>query len=1048
MSGTFSSELEFEAAVVKNLQEYGWKNGLLKNPTEKDLLDNWAHILYENNKEQDRLNGCPLTNGEMQQILEQVSKLRTPMRINGLINGKVVTIKRDNTLDALHFGKEVSLYIYDRRDIAGGRSSYQIAEQPKFATRSPMLNQRRGDVMLLINGMPLIHIELKRSGIPVSQACNQIEKYSQEGVFTGIYSLVQVFVAMEPAETVYFANPGTSGNFSLYRFHWADFNNEPVNDWKEVVERLLSIPMAHQLIGFYTVADANDGTLKVMRSYQYYAASAISDRVRQSSWQASDSRGGYVWHTTGSGKTMTSFKSAQLIASSGDADKVIFLVDRIELGDQSLKEYRGFADDSESVQATEDTRVLINELKSGDPADALIVTSIQKMSNISEDGGVSKDEIEALREKRMVFIVDECHRSTFGEMMQTIRQTFPTAMLFGFTGTPIQLENQKKSSTTADIFGNELHRYSIADGIRDKNILGFDPYMILTYKDADIRKHVAFEQAKISNLAEVKEDPRKKKVYLHFMNDVPMAGRKSQDGSYMKGIEDYLPERQYCGEDGAGNPAHFSMVVEDIINQWDTRSQLGKFHAILATSSIPEAITYYRMFKECAPQIKTTALFDPNIGNGNVDNPSGTAFKEDGLVEILKDYDARYGKMFTIPTHANFKKDVAARLAHKKPYLGIERDPKQQIDLLIVVNQMLTGFDSKWINTLYLDKMLWYEGIIQAFSRTNRLYGPDKPFGTICYYRRPHTMERNVREAVRLYSGDRPLALFVDRLPENISHMNDAFSQIQSVFRLFGVADFLRLPESIEACAQFAKLFKQLNNYLEAAKVQGFTWDRSEYQTADGKTEKLTFNEQTYLVLAQRYKELAREDSGGNADIPFDMEGYLTEIDTGKIDSDYMNSNFDKWLKKLDGGASTEELEAIMGELHRSFASLDQDQQRYADLVIHAAQRGDLNVRAGMSFMDYINEFQTHGKKAQVDSLVNALGLDRNKLLDMMGRHVTEANINEYGRFDALKATVDMKKAQAFLSAREEGTLLPFMVPVRLDKLLRNFIISGGFDLK
>lgn len=253
--------------------------------------------------------------------------------------------------------------------------------------------------------MPVIHIELKRSGVPVSQAYNQIEKYSYEGVFTGLFSLVQVFVAMNPEETRYFANPGPDGKFNTdYYFHWADFNNEPINDWKAIASSLLSIPMAHQLIGFYTVADNADGVLKVMRSYQYYAASAISDVVSKTKWESGKQRGGYIWHTTGSGKTMTSFKSAQLIANSNDADKVIFLTDRIELGTQSLKEYRAFADENETVQATENTYVLLTKLKSNATADTLIVTSIQKMSNIrDEDGGLNASDIEIINGKRLVF---------------------------------------------------------------------------------------------------------------------------------------------------------------------------------------------------------------------------------------------------------------------------------------------------------------------------------------------------------------------------------------------------------------------------------------------------------------------------------------------------------------------------------------------------------------------------------------------------------------------------------------------------------------------
>ncbi|MDR3961723.1 MAG: DEAD/DEAH box helicase family protein, partial [Eggerthellaceae bacterium] len=477
----FEYEKDFEEALIAGLKNNGWddKDGVLENPTEEDLINNWARILYENNNIPDRLNNCPLTQSEMRQLIEKIVELRTPSKLNGFINGRTVTITRDNQDDTQHYGKEIALKIYDRREIAAGQSRYQIAQQPQFTTKSPILNNRRGDVMLLINGMPVIHVELKRSGVGVSEAIFQINKYLHEGVFTGLFSLVQIFVAMSPEETLYFASPGNDKEINeKFCFHWADFNNEPINDWKRITSSLLSIPMAHQLIGFYTVADDSDGVLKVMRSYQYYAANAISDKVTKTKWGESSNRGGYIWHTTGSGKTMTSFKSAQLIANSKDADKVVFLMDRVELGTQSLEEYRSFAEESDSVQATENTSQLIEKLKSTAPSNTLIVTSIQKMSRIhDEDGGINSADLDKMRNKRIVFIIDECHRSTFGEMLATIKNTFQNALFFGFTGTPIHDENQKKMNTTTSVFGDELHRYSIADGIRDKNVLGFDPYM-------------------------------------------------------------------------------------------------------------------------------------------------------------------------------------------------------------------------------------------------------------------------------------------------------------------------------------------------------------------------------------------------------------------------------------------------------------------------------------------------------------------------------------------------------------------------------------------
>lgn len=1050
----FSKEADFEHALINLLKTKGWESQVLKNYTEAQLIRNWADILFENNRGIDRLNDFPLTDTEMQQIIEQIETLKTPLRLNGFINGGSVSIKRDNPNDLAHLGKEVSLKIYERREIAAGQSRYQIAQQPKFPTKSKIMNDRRGDLMLLINGMPVIHIELKKSGVPVSQATNQIEKYSEEGIFTGLFSLVQIFVAMNPDETKYFANPGPEGKFNPdFYFHWADFNNEQINDWKQIGSTLLSIPMAHQLIGFYTVADDSDGVLKVMRSYQYYAANAISDKVAKTKWEGNNQLGGYIWHTTGSGKTMTSFKSAQLIATSKDADKVVFLMDRIELGTQSLKEYRNFAgaglteqQKTNTVQETEDTHVLIGKLKSNNPADTLIVTSIQKMSNISrENEGLKEADIDLINTKRLVYIIDEAHRSTFGDMLLTIKHTFPKAIFFGFTGTPIQDENQKKMNTTSTVFGNELHRYSIADGIRDKNVLGFDPYKVLTYKDQDVRQVVALEKAKADTVQEAMSDPAKKKVFMEYMQNVPMAGYYEGDGSYVKGIEDYLPMVQYRTEE------HQSMVVKDIIDNWLILSQGNKFHAIFATSSIPEALEYYHWFKDKAPNMRVTALFDPSI-----DNNGGAKVKEEGLLELIADYNTRYAQDFTAGSFAKMKKDIAARLAHKKPYERIDREPEKEIDLLIVVDQMLTGFDSKWINTLYLDKILRYENIIQAFSRTNRLFGPDKPFGTIKYYRKPHTMEKNIEAAVKLYSGDRPFGLFAQRLHKNLSNMNFLFEQIKDVFEQAGVINFERIPPEMAERKKFAELFRSFNDYLEASKIQGFTWKRLEYSVTDQDTGevhdiKMALDETTYLILVKRYKELFEPGSGpGGDDVPYDIDGYLTTIDTDKIDSDYMNSRFEKYLKLLHtAGTGAEELRKAEDELHKTFATLSQEEQKYANIFLHDIQSGDVIVIPGKTFKEYVTEYVSRAKDDQIHRLaLHALGLNEMMLRNLMAQHVTEDNINEFGRFDALKATVDKARAKAYFEAITGLKLSIPKVNIRVDKLLRDFILKGGYDIE
>ena len=1051
----FNSEAEFEAALIKKLtDECGWDKKILRNYSEKDLIKNWADILFQNNRQIDRLNDYPLTEGEMGQILEQIKSLRTPVKLNGFINGGSILIKRDNEDDKAHFGKEISLKIYDRKEIAAGKSRYQIVEQPQFPVHSDIKNQRRGDLLLLINGMPVIHIELKNTNVPVSQACYQIQKYAGEGIYTGIYSLVQIFVAMNPEETRYFANPGPEGKFNPdFYFHWADFNNNPINDWKRIATSFLSIPMAHQLIGFYTVADDTDGVLKVMRSYQYYAANAISDRVSKTKWDEPRQRGGYVWHTTGSGKTLTSFKSAQLIAASRDADKVIFLMDRIELGTQSLREYQGFAADDESIQATENTTDLLHKLRSDSANDTLIVTSIQKMSRISKDarGGAMSDAIDHINTKRMVFIIDECHRSTFGVMMLTIRQTFPRAIFFGFTGTPIQEENQKKQNTTTSIFGDELHRYSIADGIRDKNVLGFDPYMVLTYKESDLRQAVAEEKAHVRH-EDVKNmtDVQKEKYYA-FMQ-LPMAGTKDPiSGKFEKGIEDYLPADQYRRQ------AHQMMVVQDIREHWPILSHNSKFHALFATSSINEAIEYYRLMKKELPELKITALFDSNI-----DNNAGANYKEDGLEEIVRDYNERYHQDFTIPTFSLMKKDIAARLAHKQPYTRIDLDKKEQLDLLIVVDQMLTGFDSKWINTLYLDKLLEYERVIQAFSRTNRLFGPDKPFGTIRYYRYPNTQRKNVEDAVKLYSGDRPFGLFVDKLKDNLRNLNNTYQDIQQLFINADIPDFSHLPDEIPVKQKFAKLFKQMNEYIEAAELQGFTWDKRSYliepeagDEAEGDTGEETvidvqLDERDFKTMAQRYKELAptkEETEAAGSDLPYEIDGYLTTIDTEMIDSEYMNSRFEKWIKELNlSGPNAEITKRAEAELHSSFASLTQDEQKYANIFLHDIQRGDVKVEPGKSLRDYITEYMARADSDRIHRFSETFGLDEEKLRGLKEMTLTEGNINEYGRFDALKETVDKGKAKAYFEKHEGRRLPPPKVTIKIDSALRDFILDDKCD--
>lgn len=577
----------------------------------------------------------------------------------------------------------------------------------------------------------------------------------------------------------------------------------------------------------------------------------------------------------------------------------------------------------------------------------------------------------------------------------------------------------------------------------------------MTYKDKDLRKAVALLKAKANTESEAFADPKKKEIYNHYMTKVAMAGHSKADGKYIKGIEDELPNTQYTRDE------HQEKVVEDILDNWISLSQNSKFHAIFATSSIPEAIQYYRRLKRANPSLKVTALFDPNIDEGSA-YASTTAFKQAGLIEIIEDYNARYGQDYGLATHAKFKKDIAARLAHKKPYLRIDSTPEKQIDLLIVVDQMLTGFDSKWLNTLYMDKVLRYENIIQAFSRTNRLYKEnEKPFGTIRYYRYPHTMENNIKAAVELYSGNKPVGLFVDKLPDNLAKMNTLYSEIAELFSNAGVHNFEKLPTEKSVCAQFAKLFTKFNEHLEAAKIQGFTWSKLTYTFTKEKHKSditLLLDENTYLIMVLRYKELSTGSNGGVRidDVPFEISGHLTEIDTGKIDADYMNSRFEKYLKIFEqNDVSHADTQKILDELHKSFASLTQEEQKFANIFLHDVQRGDVKPEKNKTFREYVTEYIANAKNEQIIELVNVLGSTDGtnitafniRLTRMMNAGITAANINEFGRFDDLKSFVDKNKAKAYFEQLEGVSISPFKINMKIDTLLQEFILSGGFDL-
>lgn len=1026
---SFENEKEFEDALIAKLTQLDnqWSRDILEYKTEKELIDNWASILFSNNNQTDKLNGYPLTESEMQQIISQING-ESPFAINRKLNAKYISITRDNPKDTLHNGKRVDLFLFDKDEIAAGKSIYQIARQPKLPISSDVLGDRRGDLMLLINGMPLIHIELKNTPVKVEQACNQISKYMQHGVFTGFFSLVQAFVAMTPEETLYFANPGREHAFnSDYYFHWGDFNNKYINKWEEIAEKFLSIPMAHRLIGYGTIADKTDNVLKVMRSYQYHAAYKIySQVVKHTDWDDGQQKGGYIYHTTGSGKTMTSFKCAQLIKSSGKADKIVFLMDRDELWKQTYANYQNFSY-GDDIEDTANTNSLLSKLEN-DTTNLLIVTSIQKMSNLTTVSPTPyAARIAKVQRKKLVFIIDEAHRSTFGTMLRDIKLTYPKALFFGFTGTPIMEVNAIDGITTDGLFGAPLHKYTILEGIRDKNVLGFKPSKVITFDEEDLKEKVA-----LSKLG---------KEHVSDLTDKEFAKYHALVSRDMIEVEADIGNSLYSDKNTGRK--HRENVVRDILSKWERISFRGRFHYILATSSIKEAIEYYHLLKNNDNGLFVTAVFDPHT-----DNTTDDIFKDKGVEEILMDYNNHFNFKFTVGAYRRFKDDVCSRLAHKNnddyKYKDIDNRREEAVNIVIVVNQLLTGFDSKWINTLYLDKVLKYEQFIQAASRTNRLNGYEKQYGIIKYCRKPYTMEKNAEEALKLYAETGYQSVFVPSLGQNIIGMNNNYKSIIKLFEENGIENFSKLPESQRDIGLFADLFNNISNYYYRSIPQLFTWAKKTYITEDAGEVTVLLDETTYEILHQRYSEIPRTVQPGE-DIIYDIKDFLTDVSSNEINRAFMEAKFSEVLKDLSNGTNPENIKNLLDELKSNFTILSAEDQITAEAILEDIYSGAFkDFDEDKSLTEYIEIYNRNTLKSNIEKFSAAFGFDKEKLSRIISFHLSEENLLQGGLFDQIMSTLDRNRAKASMESLEGIEIRPHRIVQKAEGYLRKFILSGG----
>ena len=548
------------------------------------------------------------------------------------------------------------------------QNEFQVSNQITVEGRKKC----RYDVTILINGLPLVQIELKRRGVELKQAYNQIQRYHKTS-FHGLFDYIQLFVISNGVNTRYFANNPNSGY--KFTFNWTDAANHPFNELDKFAVFFLEKCTLGKIIGKYIVLHEGDKCLMVLRPYQFYAVEKILDRVQNSN------DNGYIWHTTGAGKTLTSFKAAQLVSELDDVDKVMFVVDRHDLDTQTQSEYEAF--EPGAVDSTDNTDELVKRLQSNSK---IIITTIQKLN-----AAVSKtwysNKIETIRHSRIVMIFDECHRSHFGDSHKKIMKFFDNAQIFGFTGTPIFTENAVDGHTTKEIFGNCLHKYLIKDAIADENVLGF--------------------------------------------------------------LVEYYHGNEVVDND---NQARMEEIAKFILNNFNKSTFDGEFDALFAVQSVPMLIRYYKIFKSLNPKIRIGAVFTYAANNSQDDEQTGmgtgqyakeSVGEADELQAIMDDYNNMFGTAFTTENFRAYYDDINLRMKKKKADM-------KPLDLCLVVGMFLTGFDSKKLNTLYVDKNMEYHGLLQAFSRTNRVLNEKKRFGKIVCFR---DLKNNVDTSIKLFSN-------------------------------------------------------------------------------------------------------------------------------------------------------------------------------------------------------------------------------------------------------------------------------------------------------
>ena len=459
----------------------------------------------------------------------------------------------------------------------------------------------------------------------------------------------------------------------------------------------------------------------------------------------------------------------------------------------------------------------------------------------------------------------------------------------------------------------------------------------------------------------------------------------------------------------------------------------------LATSSIKEAIEYYRLLKNNDNGLFVTAVFDPHT-----DNTTEDIFKDKGVEEILIDYNNHFNFKFTVGAYRRFKDDVCSRLAHRDLYKDIDNRREEAINIVIVVNQLLTGFDSKWINTLYLDKVIEYEQFIQAASRTNRLNGYEKQYGIIKYCRKPYSMEKNAEEALKLYAETGYQSVFVPSLGQNILGMNNDYKSIIKLFERNEIENFSRLPSSQRDISLFADLFNNISNYYYSSIPQLFTWTKSTYITEDAGEVTVFLDETTYEILHQRYSEISRTVQPGE-DIIYDIKSFLTEVSSNEINRAFMEAKFSEVLKDLSNGANPEDIKILLDELKSNFTILSAEDQITAEAILEDIYSGAFkDFDEDKTLAEYIEIYNRNTLKSNIEKFSAAFGFDKDKLSGIISFHLSEDNLLQGGLFDQIMSTLDRSRAKNSMEALEGIDIRPHRIVQKAERYLKKFILSGG----